>query len=84
MDRIGRIEVVYKKEPPPIRARTTHPCHRPLHRVPCDYEPALGVRSHEFQKLAARTTLEEPWTGQDNAWGTLYDFLFPTPVMTQV
>jgi len=84
MNRIARIEVVYKKEPPPGDARTTHPRHRPLHRVPCHYEPVLGVRSHKFQKLTARSILEEPRAGQDNAWRTLCDFLLPAPIVTQV
>jgi len=84
MNRIARIEVIYKKEPPPVDAKTTHPRHRPFHRVPCHYEPVLGVRSHQFQKLTAGPALEEAWTGQDNAWGTLCDFLLPTPVLTQV
>jgi hypothetical protein len=84
VNRIARIEVMYKKEPPSVSRKATHPCHRPFHRVPCHYEPVLGVRSHKFQELAARPRLEEPWTGQDNAWGTICDFLLPTPILTQV
>ena len=84
MDRIARIEVIYKKESPPVNAKTTHPRHRPFHRIPCHYEPVLGVGSHEFQKFAARPTLKESWTSQDNTWGALRDLFLPTPILTQV
>jgi len=84
MNRIARIEVIYKKEPPPVDAETTHPRHRPFYRVPCHYEPVLGVRSHKFQKLATRPRLKESRAGQDNTWGTLRNLLLPTPVLTQV
>jgi len=84
MNRIARIEVIYKKEPPPVDAETTHPRHRPFHRIPCHYEPILGVRGHKLQKLAARSTLEESRTSQDNGWGTFGDLFLPTSVLTQV
>ena len=48
MNRIARIEVIYKKEPPPVDVETTHPRHRPFHRIPRHYEPVLGVRGHKF------------------------------------
>ena len=63
MNRIARIEIIYKKEPPPVDAETTHPRHRPLHRIPCHNEPVLGVRGHQLQELAARPRLKESRTG---------------------
>lgn len=84
MDRIARIEVIYKKEPPVVDGKTTHPRHRPFHRIPCHHETVLGVGGHEFQKFATRSTLKESRTGQDNAWGTLRDLFLPTPILAQV